>query len=106
MSGLVQRYAYMSSELAQMALSVFANSNSDRFELTYREFAHVRLPAPHALDCLADILQMLEAIGFVSHPTLSGYLCPPYRFRHLPKGTAEFCYNPVTYISFAEGRVY
>ena len=43
---------------------------------------------------------MLEAIGFVQHETLPGYLRPPYRFRNLPRGTEDFCYNPVRTMSY------
>ena len=87
--------AVPANECLQIALSVFATKNDDRFPLTYRKFANVSVRAPCWL--LPNTPQMLLAIEFEPHATMVGYLCPPKnRFRAFERGNTAFCFNPVS----------
>ena len=89
--------SWLSPNVTQTALSVFAVDNADRFVFTYREFANVSEREQHARRTNNE--QMLRAIDFTDHPTDAGLLRPPRRFREFEKGTTDFPYNPVSVIT-------
>ena len=65
---------WLSRNVTQTALSVFAVDNADRFVFTYREFANVSEREQHARRTNNE--QMLRAIDFTDHPTDAGLLRP------------------------------
>ncbi|KAI0710288.1 hypothetical protein C8T65DRAFT_739739 [Cerioporus squamosus] len=59
-----------------IAASVFATSDADRCWFTYQDFVTV-----------------MEAVGFRPHDNQPGTLCPPNRFKAMPNGAQNLCYN-------------
>ena len=99
MADAILRIGSLMRTVLQIALSVFATDNDDRFYFTYREFADVSYSVPTAPIAIVNKTQMLRAIDFTDHPTEAGLLRPPRRFREFEKGTTDFPYNPVSVIT-------
>ena len=98
MADAILRIGSLMRTVLQIALSVFATDNDDRFYFTYREFADVSYSVPTAPIAIVNKTQMLRAIDFTDHPTEAGLLRPPRRFHRFEKGKMDFPYNPVSHI--------